>query len=73
MSTNPASSIVTAAHYFVSAYIQAAHALAMAFKHAKHFPPLDIPYTQRCIARACNSNRSIVQHADATNRRSVTA
>lgn len=72
-STNPAGSVVTAAHDFVSAYIQAAHTLGMALKHTKHFSALDIPYTQRCVTRACYSNWSIVQHADATNRRSVTA
>ena len=71
--TNPASSVITAAHCFVSAYIQATHALGMALKHTKQLSALDIPYTQRRIARAGYSNRTIVQHADATNCRSVTA
>ena len=70
--TNPASSVVTAAHCFVSTYIQATHALGMALKHTKQLSVLDIPYTQHCIVRAGYSNQTIVQHADAMNCRSVT-
>jgi hypothetical protein len=51
-STDPTSSIVTATHDFVSADIQAAHALGMSLKHAKHLSTMDIPHAQRCIARA---------------------